>query len=36
MTDTMYTEDWQAIHWLKVERNVRRLQQRIYRASKRC
>ena len=35
MTDTMYTEDWQAIPWAKVERNVRRLQQRIYQAASR-
>ena len=30
-----HTEDWQALPWKKFQRNVRRLQQRIYRAERR-
>jgi RNA-directed DNA polymerase len=36
MTDaTRQTEDWQTLPWQKYQRNVRRLQQRIYRAESR-
>jgi RNA-directed DNA polymerase len=30
-----HTEDWQSLPWKKFQRNVRRLQQRIYRAERR-
>ena len=30
-----HTEDWQSLPWKKIQRNVRRLQQRIYRAERR-
>jgi RNA-directed DNA polymerase len=30
-----HTEDWQALPWKKFQCNVRRLQQRIYRAERR-
>jgi len=30
-----YTEDWHSLPWKKFQRNVRRLQQRIYRAERR-
>ena len=29
------TEDWRTIPWKKIQKNVRRLQQRIYRAERR-
>ena len=36
MTDTaMYTEEWHTLPWDKYQRNVFRLQQRIYRAERR-
>jgi RNA-directed DNA polymerase len=34
MADTLkYTEDWQTLPWKEIERNVFRLQQRIYQAA---
>ena len=33
--NAQHTEGWQTFPWKKFERNVRRLQQRIYRAERR-
>ena len=30
----VHTENWRTLPWKRVERDVRRLQQRIYRAEK--
>ena len=36
MTGTLeYTEEWQTLAWKEIERNVFRLQQRIYQAASR-
>jgi len=34
-TDERVLQRWQDINWRNVERNVRRLQERIYRATER-
>lgn len=35
-TDEQTPPPWEQIHWGQVERNVRRLQERIYRAAENC